>query len=167
MAVIPAARAPRARAGIHSRCFGLNRELYGRGRFAPLSPAGLTRGSIATSKRSCDWMDRRVKPGDDTECLAYDDFGLIAIALIGTSTMPRLSTALAHCAMRSIDAGSAVATPTAVPRSRASASRRVSARSMLTGVGTESSTMSALANGRLLALENWPARLRGEEPSST
>jgi len=58
------------------------------------------------------------------------DFGLIAAAVIGTSTMPRASAALAHCAMRSIEAGSAEAMPTALPRSRASASSLPSARSI-------------------------------------
>ena len=57
--------------------------------------------------------------------------------------------------------------PTAMPFSRAVASSRTSARSISAGVGTASSTMSALANGRLLAPAIWPARLRGEEPSST
>ena len=60
-----------------------------------------------------------------------------ATALIGTSVKPRVSAAFAHAAMRSIDAGSADAMPTAMPRSFANASRRESARSMLSGVGTE------------------------------
>ena len=61
------------------------------------------------------------------------DFGLIATAVIGTRMKPRPSTALAHSATRSIDAGSAEATPTALPCSRASASSLVSARSISCG----------------------------------
>ena len=65
-------------------------------------------------------MDGRVKPGHDEHQhwrgLAFQlDFGLIATAVIGTSTMPRSSAPLAHCVMRSIEAGSAEATPTALP----------------------------------------------------
>ena len=43
------------------------------------------------------------------------DFGLIAIAVIGTSTKPRFSTALAHVAMRWMVAGNAAPTPIATP----------------------------------------------------
>ncbi len=90
----------------------------------------------------------------------------MATMLTGTRMMPRLSAAFAHCAMRSIETGSAVATPTAMPRSRAMVSRRVSAASMPAGVGAASSTMSALAKGALLAPAIWLATLRGEVPSS-
>src|SRR3954465_15644532 len=51
-------------------------------------------------------------PRNDGPCQL--DFGLIATAVIGTSTMPRASAPLAHCVMRSIEAGSAEATPTAL-----------------------------------------------------
>src|SRR5271169_4769762 len=79
-------------------------------------------------------------------CLALD-----ATAVIGTSCKPRLSAAFAHLAMCSIETGNAEDTPTARPRSRAAISRRPSAWSISLGVGTESRTRSALANGRLLA----------------
>src|SRR5215813_1416065 len=97
---------------------------------------------------------------------SYVDFGLMAIMLTGTSVTPRLAADLAQWAMRSMEAGNAVAVPTAMPRSRAMASRRVSAASMAVGVGSASSTMSALANGALLAPAIWLATLRAEVPSS-
>src|SRR5712691_5593696 len=78
-------------------------------------------------------------------------FGLMAAALIGTSVKPRASAALIHLTMRAIDTGSALAMPTASPESRAIDSRRDSARSISSGVGTASSTTFALTNGRLLA----------------
>src|SRR5262245_2593460 len=96
-----------------------------------------------------------------------DDFGLFATALIGTRTKPRLSAALAHAAMRSIEAGTADAMPAAAPRSRAAASSRASALSTCAAVGTPSRMTSAFANGRLLAPAICGARLRGDEPSST
>ena len=95
------------------------------------------------------------------------DFALIATMVIGTSTKPRPSTFLAHSAMRAMVAGCAVARPTAAPLSRAIISRRASARSISTGVGTASSTRSVLAKGRLWLPAIWPATLRGDEPSST
>ena len=58
---------------------------------------------------------------------------LFATAVIGTSRMPRPSAAFAHLAMRSIATGSALATPTATPRSRAIVSSRPSARVDLGG----------------------------------
>src|SRR5262249_33338802 len=96
----------------------------------------------------------------------YVDFGLLATALMGTSTMPRPAAALAQCAMRSIEAGRAFATPTATPRSRALDSSFASALSISAGVGTASSTMLALANGMLAAPAIWLVILRADVPSS-
>ena len=63
----------------------------------------------------------------------------------------------------SIVPGSAMAKPTALPLSRAAISSRASARSISTGVGTASITISALANGRLWLPAICPATLRGED----
>jgi hypothetical protein len=68
--------------------------------------------------------------------------------------------------MRSIETGSAVAIPTAMPRSRAIASRRLSALSIAAGVEAASSTTSALAKDALAAPASWVATLRGDVPSS-
>ena len=87
--------------------------------------------------------------------------------VIGTSTKPRASAFLAHSAMRLTVPGSALASPTAVPWSRATNSSRASAWSISTGVGTASITTSALAKGRFWLPASWPATLRGEAPSST
>ena len=48
------------------------------------------------------------------------DFALATAAVIGISRMPRPAAAFAQRAIRSIEAGTADATPTATPRSRAS-----------------------------------------------
>src|SRR6202000_2490398 len=63
-------------------------------------------------------------------------FGFNAMAVIGASTRPRASAPLAHSAIRSIEAGSAEAMPTALPWARASASSLASAWSMLAAGGT-------------------------------
>jgi len=87
-------------------------------------------------------------------------------AVIGTSTIPRLSAALAQRTMRSIEIGSAPAMPTALPRSRAIASSRASARSISVALGTASIATSDLAKRTLAAPAIWPAKLRCAEPSS-
>src|SRR6185369_10704531 len=69
------------------------------------------------------------RPGDDRGVgRGQLDLALFATAVIGTSRTPRPSAAFAHLAMRSIATGSAPATPTATPRSRAMVSSRPSAR---------------------------------------
>jgi hypothetical protein len=57
-------------------------------------------------------------------------FGRVTAALIGTSRKPRDSALFAHLAMRASETGSALATPTATPPSRAAASSFASSRSI-------------------------------------
>src|SRR6266481_1436273 len=90
------------------------------------------------------------------------DLARVAAALIGASVKPRFSAVFAHMAIRSIVTGSAAATATAIPFSRAMPSRRTSARSISAADGTVSSTRLALANAKLLPPAIWLARLRGE-----
>ena len=51
------------------------------------------------------------------------DLAFWAAAVIGTSTKPRLSAVFIHRVRRSIETGSALATPTATPPSRDAARR--------------------------------------------
>jgi hypothetical protein len=85
----------------------------------------------------------------------------------GTSMMPRLSSVLVQMAIRSIEIGSAEATPTAVPRSLARLSNLASVRSISTDVGTASMVKSALANGTAWLAARAGATLRGADPSSS
>src|SRR5215468_6034314 len=64
------------------------------------------------------------------------DFGLATTAVIGTSAIPWPSAAFAQRTMRSIETGSALAVPMAVPPSRAIVSSRACARSISAAVAT-------------------------------
>ena len=80
--------------------------------------------------------------------------------------MPWLSSALIQTPIRSIEIGSAEATPTAVPRSFARFSSFASARSISAKVGTASMVKSALTKGIPWLVVNVAATLRGAKPSS-
>src|SRR5215831_14861856 len=96
-------------------------------------------------------------------CQVPLDFGLATTAVSGTSAIPWPSAAFAQRAMRSIETGSALAVPMAVPRSRAIVSSRPNARSLSAAVATASMVTSDLAKATLLAPGIWLAKLRGEE----
>src|SRR5262249_18867960 len=121
--------------------------------------------SLSVGRRTEAGSTGGVKPRGST-LASQLAFGLLTTALIRTSRKPRASALLAHFAIRALGRGSGAGMPTGIPPSRASPSRRASARSISFGVGTVSSTTLALAKGRLLAPAIWPARLRGEELSS-
>src|SRR4051794_9452167 len=94
---------------------------------------------------------QRAQPGGEQAGpgpeLPQPDLDFSIAVVNGTSMMPWLSSALIHTPIRSIETGSAEATPTAVPRSLAMVSSLASARSISAAVGTASMERSALANG--------------------
>src|SRR6202035_6127500 len=94
------------------------------------------------------------------------DFDFSIAVVNGTSMMPWLSRVLIQTPMRSIEIGSAEATPTAIPRSLARLSSLPSSRSISAAVGTASIETSARANGIAWLPASAAAALRGAEPSS-
>ena len=90
-----------------------------------------------------------------------------SIAFITTNYYPTATVSvLIQAPIRSIEIGSAEATPTATPRSFARFSSFASARSISAAVGTASMARSALANGIAWLAASEAATLRGAEPSS-
>src|SRR3954467_4669587 len=99
--------------------------------------------SLSTSRRQA-----RDGSAELTRAVEFQpDFDFSIAVVNGTSMMPWLSSVLIQAAIRSIEIGSAEATPTAVPRPRPTLPGLAGARLISPAGGTASIEISAFANG--------------------